>query len=175
MIAHISLPARDPRATARLLATLIDGEVFPFPVVSGAWITVASDGSGLAFEVYPDGMAHHPGTGQPDPAIVPAGSQTLPWEDQIHMNGEQLHPTAFHVALTTSLSDEQVLGLARQAGVRAVPCDRAGLFKLIELWLDDVVLVEVLNRSESLRYTQFMNPVGCEGVFGKGERPALSL
>jgi len=54
MIAHVSVPARNPRETALLLAVLIDGEAFDFPVVPGAWIAVARDGSGLAVEVYPE-------------------------------------------------------------------------------------------------------------------------
>jgi hypothetical protein len=99
MIAHISVPARDPRRTALFLAMLIDGEVFSFPVVPGAFIAVARDGSGLAIEVYPHTMAHHPGSGAPDPEFQPQDPRAQPWEDQIHADGEQLRPTAFHAAL----------------------------------------------------------------------------
>ncbi len=170
MIAHVSIPARDPRRSALLLAALIDGEVFDFPVVPGASIAVARDGSGVAIEVYPNGMAHHPGRGEPDPAAQP-GPRTQPWEDQIHPDGEQLRPTAFHVALVSRLGDEAVEALARRAGVRAVRCDRAGVFRLIELWLDDTVLVEVLNPGEAERYRQFMRPAGCAAMFGPSESP----
>lgn len=62
MIAHISVPSRTPRETALFFAAVIDGLVFDFPVVPGASIAVARDGSGLAVEVYPKRMAHHPGT-----------------------------------------------------------------------------------------------------------------
>src|SRR5512137_2259082 len=107
MIAHVSIPARDPRSTALLLASLIDGEAFEFPVVPGAWIAVARDGSGLAVEVYPDGMAHHRGVGEVAPAAATDDPQTMPWEDQIHPDGPQLRPAAFHFALATALDDEQ--------------------------------------------------------------------
>lgn len=171
MIAHVSVPARDPKTTALLLAALIDGEVFDFPVVPGASIAVARDGTGLAIEVYPDGLAHHPGKGEPDPAQPQAGPQAMPWEDQIHADGVQLRPSAFHLALISKLGDEAVMELAQRAGLRAVACDRAGVFKLVELWLDNAVLVEVLNPTEAKRYRGFMNPTGCSAMFGPGQRP----
>lgn len=78
MIAHVSIPARNPRETALLLSEFIDGEAFEFPVVPGAWIAVARNGSGLAVEVYPDTMAHHPGVGDVDPKRKPEGPQPMP-------------------------------------------------------------------------------------------------
>lgn len=171
MIAHVSLPARDPRHTALFLAALIDGEVFDFPVVPGACIAVARDGSGLAIEVYPHTAAHHPGSGAPPSGFQPQGPHAQPWEDQIHADGEQLRPSAFHVALVSQLGDEAVIALAQRAGFRSVPCDRAGVFRLIEVWLDNTLLIEVLNPAEGLRYRGFMNPAGCASMFGAGERP----
>lgn len=171
MIAHVSIPSRDPRATALLLAELIDGEAFAFPVVPGAWIAVARDGSGQAIEVYPDGMAHHPGRGAPDPNVVPDGPAALPWEDQIYADGPQLRPVAFHFAMSSPLSEAQVLRVAADAGLRALRCDRAGVFALIEVWLDDVFLVEVLCGDQVRRYTEFMNPTGVRKMFGPGVRP----
>lgn len=171
MIAHVSLPARDPRGTALLLARLIDGEVFGFPVVPGAFIAVARDGSGLAIEVYPEDMAHHPGQGAPDPELPVAGPRAMPWEDQIHPDGIQLRPSAFHLALVSKLGDDAVVQMAEAAGLRAVRCDRAGVFRLVELWLDNSILVEVLNPAEADRYRGFMNPRGVAAMFGPGERP----
>ena len=171
MIAHVSIPARDPCRTALLLAHLIDGESFDFPVVPGARIAVANDGSGLAIEVYPDGMAHHPGVGQPDPDQAPVGVAAMPWEDQVSREETQLRPTAFHMALVSKLGDDAVIKLADQAGFRAVKCDRAGVFRLVELWLDNTLLVEVLNPAEAGRYRQFMHPAGVAEMFGPGERP----
>ena len=159
MIAHVSLPSRHPQATATVLARLIDGTVFPFPVVEGAWIAIANDGSGTAFEVYPPTMAHHPGQGEAD-------------DDQIHPDGEQLRPHAFHVALSSPLDDAAILAIARDAGLRAVPCERGGVFGLIEVWLDEYTLIEVLSPRETARYAAFMNPQTAAGMFGPGIRAA---
>jgi hypothetical protein len=174
MIAHVSIPSRDPRATALLLAALIEGEAFAFPVVPDAWIAVARDGSGLAVEVYPATMAHHPGRGEVDPGVQPAGPVPMPWEDQIYPDGDQLRPAAFHFAVSTTLSDEQVLALARAAGLRAIKCERGGVFGVVEVWLDNAILVEVLDRREAERYRAFMNPGQCAAMFGPGIRPDLA-
>lgn len=173
MIAHASLPARDPKATALLLGALIDGETFPFPVVPGAWIAVARDGSGTAIEVYPRRLAHHPGRGEPDPHHVPNDPRTMPWEDQIHDAGDQLRPSAFHLALTTKLSTAQIERVATAAGVRSVRCDRAGVFRLVELWLDGTHLIEVLTAAEAERYRRFMNPQAAAAMFGPGLAPVV--
>lgn len=174
MIAHASIPARDPRSTALLLALLIDGQAFEFPVVPGAWIAIANDGSGTAIEVYPDGVAHHAGSGEPDPAAQPAGPTTLPWEDQIYADGAQVRPSAFHLAITSPLTEAQVVAAARDAGLRAVVCDRAGVFGLVEVWIDGTFLVEVLSGEQPARYRRFMNPDGAAAMFGPGLRPALA-
>jgi hypothetical protein len=171
MIAHVSIPSRNPQDTALLFAALIDGEAFPFPVVPDAWIAIASDGSGTAVEVYPQTMAHHPGRGEVDPHAVPAGPQPMPWEDQIYPDGDQLRPSAFHFALATRLDADRVLALARDAGLRAIACERGGVFGVIEIWLDGAHLVEVLTDTEATRYRAFMNPAAAAAMFGAGRTP----
>ncbi|MGE0829385.1 MAG: hypothetical protein AB7O04_08550 [Hyphomonadaceae bacterium] len=172
MIAHVSIPARNPEQTALLLATLIDGEAFAFPVVPGAWIAVARDGSGLAVEVYPDGMAHHPGAGDVDPTLAVEGPQAMPWEDQIFLDGPQIRPSAFHFALASPLADEDILRAAHAAGLRALKCERGGVFGVVEVWLENSILVEVLSAREFGRYRDFMNPTACAAMFGEGKRPS---
>ena len=171
MIAHASVPSRDPKATALLLAALIDGEAFPFPVVQDAWIAVARDGSGTAIEVYPPTMAHHPGRGAPVPNHVAVDPRPMPWEDQIHADGDQLRPSAFHLAVTTGHDAAQVERLATAAGLRHVRCNRGGVFELIEVWLDNTTLIEGLTAEESARYRRFMTPAGVAKMFGPGVAP----
>lgn len=173
MIAHVSIPAADPRATALVLGALMDGHVFEFPVVPGAWIAVANDGSGTAIEVLPADMAHHPGRGKPDHAYRPEGPGMLPWEDQIYPDGTQLRPHAFHIALASPLDDSGIIAVAQAAGLRSVPCERGGVFGLIEVWLDDHTLVEVLSPHQTERYRAFMNPRAAAAMFGAGFAPAL--
>jgi hypothetical protein len=171
VIARVSVPSRDPRPTALFFAALIDGLAYEFPVVPGAWIAVARDRFGLAVEVYPDTMAHHPGWGEPDPAVRPDSPRTMPWEDQIHADGQQVRPSAFHVALSTGLAADDVVRLARQHGWRALKCERGGVFGVVEVWLDETLLVEVPTEVEVRRYRQFMQPDVCGAMFGQGHAP----
>ncbi len=175
MIAHVSIAARDPRRTALLLASLMGGETFAFPVVPGAWIAVARDGSGTAIEVYPESMAHHPGKGEVDPTVHAQGPQTMPWEDQIFPDESQVRPSAFHFAMSSPLTERQVLDVARADGLRAVRCDRAGVFALVEVWIDNVFMVEVLCGCEIDRYRSFMNPRTVAAMFGLGLRPDAKM
>jgi len=171
MIAHLSIPSENPRSTALFFAAVIDGLAFDFPVVPGASIAVARDGSGTAVEVYPIGMAHHPGVGHPDPAHRPSGPATMPWEDQIHAADSRKAPSSFHLAVETRLSEGEVMKRARSLGWRSVACDRAGVFGVVEVWVDNTYLVEVLVEREAARYRGFMNVAGCASMFGAGVAP----
>ncbi|HBE21207.1 MAG TPA: hypothetical protein DEG17_09265 [Cyanobacteria bacterium UBA11149] len=171
MIAHFSIPSENPKETALFFAAIIDGIVFDFPVVAGASIAVARDNSGTAVEVYPPSMVHHPGTGQPDPTIQPEGPAAMPWEDQIY--AEQIHrrPSSFHLAIETKLSEAEVISRSQSLGWRTVACNRGGVFGVVEVWVDNLYLVEVLVTEEAGRYRNFMNTTGCAAMFGSGIAP----
>lgn len=165
MIAHFSIPARDPQATAELFGKIVDGAVMPFPVVPGAWVAIANDGSGLGVEVVPALTAHHLGAGDPDPARVAYGPEVMPWETQIRQDGDAESASGLHVAITTKLSADEVIALGQAAGWRAVHCDRGGVFDLVELWVDNRVLVEVLPPEGTARYLAFYNPAVAAQMF----------
>lgn len=166
MIAHFSLPARDPRGVADLFAALIDGIAMPFPLVPGAWVAIASDGSGCGIEVLPEASAHHPGSGETDPQRHAQGPEVMPWEVQIRQDGQSQAASGFHVALSTGKSVEEILDLVRPHGWRAVPCDRGGVFELVEVWVDDRFLVEVIPPRGLEHYLAFYNPTVAAQMFG---------
>ncbi len=171
MIAHLSFPSNNPKATALFFAALIDGIVFDFPVVPGAAVAVARDGSGTAVEVYPPAMKHHPGSGRVDPNLTPDGPAAMPWEDQIFAEPSADGPSTFHLALETRLSEAEVLRLAESRGWRSLACERGGVFGVVEVWVDNLHLVEVLVPEQAERYRAFMNPTGCAAMFGPGTLP----
>lgn len=167
MIAHFSLPARDPEGVARLFASLIDGVAMPFPVVPGAWVAIASDGSGCGIEVLPETSAHNPGTGEADPDRHAAGPEVMPWEVQIRQDGHAQPASGFHVALSSARSAEEIIDLVRPHGWRAVPCDRGGVFDLVEVWIEGRFLVEVIPPQGFERYLAFYNPTVAAQMFGQ--------
>jgi hypothetical protein len=158
MIAHISIPAASPQSTAEVFAAIIDGVAMPFPVVQGAWVAIARDGSGLGVEVVPETSAHHQGEGPEDPSRKADGPQVMPWEVQIRQDGAPQAAAPFHAAITTRLSVEQIVAIGREKGWRAVHCDRGGVFDLVELWIDNRTLVEILPPEGAARYLAFYNP-----------------
>jgi hypothetical protein len=164
MIAHFSIPARDPQRTAEVFGRIIDGAVMPFPVVEGAWVAIARDGSGLGVEVVPAATAHHMGQGEAGTAI--GGPVVMPWETQIRQDGDDRGPSGFHVAMTSRLSAEEIIALGEAQGWRAVHCDRGGVFDLVELWVDNRSLVEVLPPEGARRYLAFYTPQVAGQMFG---------
>lgn len=166
MIAHISIPAQNPKLVATLLGKIISGSVFNFPVVKDAFIVVANDNSGMAIEVYPAGTAHHPGKGDAPAELPPPSIETQSWEDQIYPESDYRQISSHHMALTSGLSEQEVVKLGKESGFRALLCDRAGVFKLVELWIDNTYLIEVLSTHEAQRYKDFMNPATVSKMFG---------
>jgi hypothetical protein len=68
-------------------------------------------------------------------------------------------------------AEREIIARAKAAGWRALACDRAGVFKLVEVWVENNLLVEVLVPAEVERYGTFMNPEGCSQMFGAGIAP----
>jgi len=157
MIAHVSIPARDPARAAQLLAALLDGDVAPFPVVRGALVVVARDGSGTAIEVLPEDVTIRRGRDDPLPVELPDGSG-LPQGATFRHGALPAERHAVHVALTTQLSEPEVIALGRAAGVPIVACERGGLFGVVEIWIDERFLVEVLTPAQARRYRAIMSP-----------------
>ena len=164
MIAHFSIPARDPQRTAELFGRLIDGAVMPFPVVEGAWVAIARDGSGVGVEVVPAATAHHMGQGEAGAAKP--GPFVMPWETQIRPDGDPDAGSGFHVAITSALSAEEIIALAHAENWRAVHCERGGVFDLVEVWVDNRNLVEVMPPEGMRRYLAFYNPQVAGQMFG---------
>lgn len=150
MIAHFSIPSRTPLATAEVFARIIDGVVMPFPPAEGGWLVVARDGSGTGVEVVPDTAAIFPGA---DPA---AGARY----------GRGYGPVdpsfgAVHIAMTTALSRDEVIALGQAQGWRTLHADR-GAFDLVEVWVDDRIMVEVLPPDSTARYLAISDPTVAE-------------
>lgn len=166
MIHHLSIAARNPRLVAAVLAEVLGGEAYAFPPRPGSFIALAGDDRGSAIEVYPLGTELHPGTGPSRPWTAQDGSATTPHEVQIR-GGFPSHPwTATHVAVASPLSEAEVHALARREGWRAVTCDRGPAFQVVELWLENRTLVEVLAPSMVDRYRAFLVPAAWREAFG---------
>jgi hypothetical protein len=130
MILHASISAADPRHVAEVLAELWDGEALPFAPVTGAWIAMAGDARGSGIEVYPRGRALIPGA-----------------DDAMFDTTELEHPARYgatHLAIQCHKSQDEIEALAQREGWRSVRCSRGGMFDVIEFWIENSTMIEVL-------------------------------
>lgn len=130
MIHHISVPAKDPKSVADFFAELTGGVVVDFPPNPGGYMTLAPDNHGTGVEVYPAGSVMLPNADagaifdrRPAPAI-------------------ERSPT--HFALSVAISAAEVMAVARGRGWDSFICARGADFHVVEVWIENAWLVEVL-------------------------------
>ncbi|MEN9358890.1 MAG: hypothetical protein RL095_425 [Verrucomicrobiota bacterium] len=132
MIHHLSLAVENPRHVAQVLANLLRGAVTGFGPYPNSYIAWAADDVGTAIELLPIGTQMRPGAGKV--------------QAQFFNTPDASGLTATHVALSVPLEEAEVLEIARQQGWRAVRMSR-GWNDVIELWIENRVLVEVMTPS----------------------------
>ena len=143
MIHHISISAKDPQRVAKVIAELWQTQALPFPPFPGAYIVIVNDGHGTAIEVAPLGLELKPG------ADV---QEVQPWVN------ENFSPyTATHAALSVPISEERIKEIAAREGWRVGTFDRGGAFCLLEFWVEDRLLLELLPPAMVQRYLDFTN------------------
>ena len=128
MIFHFSIAADDPKRTATMLAELWRGEALPFPMLGkGSWIVHAGDDRRSSVEVYPRGMTLYRGER---------------YGDLRHEPSPRHGP--LHAAVATPLAIEEVEEIARRYGCETRVCQRGPWFRVVELWIDDCLMLEML-------------------------------
>jgi hypothetical protein len=145
MIFHASIPTHDPERVARTLAELWGGFAAPFSPFEGAWMAVAGDDRGTIIETYPSHLTLTPG----DDAREPLAS----------MSASRPQYSGFHMAVASPLSAQQVIAIGEREGWRAVRCTRGDhFFDVIELWIENSTLIEVLTPEMQAQYLSFATP-----------------
>ena len=154
MIHHLSIPAEDPRRVAGVLAELFGGVSIPFPPIPGAFLAVAMDSHGTGVEVYPADTAIEPG----GPMGARAGRTDRP-----------ARHGAVHFALSVDRQIGEIEAIAAREGWACHVCDRGGDFGVVELWIENRFMVELLPPAFAARY------LACTGRFAKVENPAALM
>ena len=152
MIHHISIAAREPERVAAVLAELFGGYSFPFPPFPGGHIALPGDTLGTAVEVLPLGSELVPGT---DGGKVGA-----------RRSEEPSSYTATHAAVSVPVSEERIKEIAAREGWRAESFNRGGVFNLVEFWIENRLLVELLPPNMQGDYLDFMTPEKYAALFG---------
>jgi len=155
MIFHFSIDADDPQRVGAAIARLWRAEMFPFPPVGeGSVIVLAGDHRNSAVEVYPRGVELSPGDGDADP------------EGRVASRPQGYSAT--HVAIATPLTQAEVIALAAEEGWIARYRKRGGAFGVVEVWLEDRLMIEVLTPEMQAEYLAAMTPDGWRGALAAG-------
>jgi hypothetical protein len=149
VIFHAALPADNPENAARTLARLLGGEAMPFPPGPGSWMAWSADGQ-TELELMPRGL--HFVRGDKDVDILPAAHLT--------------RNSDWHVAMGTPVHANEILSIAAEAGWPARICHRADFFRVVEVWVDGVTMLEILDPSMQAEYRKNMTPANWRRVFG---------
>lgn len=141
MIHHISIPARDPRHVASVLAEMFDGVVSRFAPYANSYIAWAGDEHGTAVEVYPVGTEM-----LPDASAGQANFR--------HVAGASGF-TATHAAVSVERDRHEIEAVARREGWRAIELPR-GPNRVIEFWIENAVMLELLTPEMARDYVTAM-------------------
>lgn len=144
MIHHISIPAENPFKVAQVLSELWNGQVAPFYPYTSSYVVFKLDDRGTLIEIYPLGTELFPGTG----------------DDQVSFteNPRSSAYSATHAAISTVASEEEIIAIANREGWRALRCSRDGFFDVVELWVENRLLLELLPPDIAPKYLEFMQP-----------------
>jgi hypothetical protein len=141
MIHHLSIAARDPKQAAGVLAELMGGTAVPFPPNLGSFFALQFDDHGSGVEVYPAGTELQPG-GAVGGSFVRKDARSY---------------GSTHFALSVATDAGTVQAIAERAGWQCFDCNR-GPFHVIEVWVENETMVEILPPEYAREYLAFTRP-----------------
>ncbi|MEM9632983.1 MAG: hypothetical protein AAGA50_16750 [Pseudomonadota bacterium] len=132
---HVSVNAENPQSVAEFIAFLLGGKAMPFPPFPDSWIAFATTDDGTAIEVYP--LTH----------LLEAGSEQI--ECRV---GVPVSDSSFvHAAIASPLTEIEIIAASLERNWLARTCNR-GPFHCVEVWLENRLLVEVLDPAMQHEY-----------------------
>ena len=145
MIRHVSLPARDPERVARALAELTGGRALPFGSARG-FMVATGDAVGTGIEVVADTVALAPGEGDGQVRFVDRAPDAA--------------ASPFHLLLSVPVGRDVIEAIGKREGWRTRHFWRGSGdrrdFELIELWLENRVLLELMTPEMGATYEAHM-------------------
>jgi hypothetical protein len=151
MIHHLSIAARDPKQAAGVLAELMGGTAVPFPPNPGSFFALQLDDHGSGVEVYPAGTELQPG-GDVGGSFV---------------RKEARGYGSTHFALSVATDPGAVKAIAGRAGWQCFDCNR-GPFHVIEVWVENETMVEILPPEYAAEYLAFTRPDKVQAAMAAG-------
>jgi hypothetical protein len=156
MIHHISIDAHNPLRVASVLAEIWNGKVYEF-FYPGSYNMMPYDPYGTGVVVFPKGTVWSPGANATSAKLLAATSTDL---------------VAIHAAISVPATQQQIEQIGQREGWRVLtrgPGD--GPFKLVEFWLENRILFELLPPGFEAQYLQTMQPEIVEQMLGQPLQP----
>jgi hypothetical protein len=151
MIAHVSMPADDCALVANVLADMMNGGALRFPPGGpSAWNAWSREND---FQIVVTPRGH----------VMVEGPDELAWTSG-GGRGERASETHFAIAVDRPAAE--IVALARAAGWHARVCNRGGFFDLVEVWVENAYLVEVLDPGQLSDYQRAMTVENWKRSFG---------
>jgi hypothetical protein len=141
MIHHISISAEHPQHVASVLASVLKGQVAPFPPHPGSYFVIPFDEQGTAIEIYPLGSEILPGVGDE--------------QCKFQINDNVSRFTATHAAISVPINQKEIEQIGKREGWRVVRCDRESFFDVIEFWVENRLMIELLTPEMVSKYLAF--------------------
>ncbi|MBD2508409.1 hypothetical protein H6G91_14145 [Nostoc muscorum FACHB-395] len=151
MIHHISISVKNPQHVAEVLAEALNGQAFPFFPHPGSYMVFPLDEYGTGIEVYPLKTQLMPGEGDKQCTFAE--------------NPTSSGFTATHAAISVSSSQEKIELIAKREGWRVLRCNRDSFFDVIEFWLENTVMIELLTPEMSAQYLAVTQPENLKKAF----------
>jgi len=164
MINHISIGVNDPENVAKVLAEFWDGTVLPFPPAPDSFMVLANDGRGTGIEITPIDTVITPGIGLPPEDDVTAPTEA--YEARFVRSDFVPRYVPTHLNINTKLSIDEIKAIANREGWRALVANRGeGLFQLVEVWVENRFMFEVMTPEQTERYIEITNPEFIANMF----------
>lgn len=144
MLHHISIAVDRPQQVAEVLAEIFKGRVAPFPFNPGSYVALAGDEFGTLIELYPSGSE-----------LIPDAHEG---ESGFQLTQQSSHYAPFHAAISVPSSLEEIERIGDRAGWRVFLASREGLFDVIEFWVENRLMLELLTPTMAQKYLQTLNP-----------------
>jgi hypothetical protein len=141
MLHHIAISVANPSRVAKVLAELMNGQFFEFPLFHDAYIAIAGDAYGTAVEVLPQNSVWFPGQ----------------IEAEIKTEADMPKFASVHAALSVPVSRETVEEIGLREGWLVRYGDR-GPFQVVELWIENTLMFELIAQDMTTNYLNFMQP-----------------
>jgi hypothetical protein len=150
MLHHVSFAVHNPGHVAEVVAELWQGKVMPFPGHPGSFIAMAMDSYGTAIEFLPKGSV-----------LKPTSEESSNWASEPSL----IAYSATHVNMAVPIHEAEIYAIAQREGWRSSRAGRQGLFELIEFWVENEIMLELMPPELMEGYQAIVQPDTLKALF----------